>query len=152
MNNGLDFRSRTGAQQEAARLKANRGQLVFHLFKGSFTAAVFIDFLRRLSRQNDQPVFLIVDSQPVHRSARVKKWLEKNSARLRLFFLPGYCPELNPDELVNQDVNANALGRRRPATQAEMMADARSYLRSTQRMRHIVRNYFNHPDVSYAAA
>jgi transposase len=130
----------------------NRGHLVFRLFKGSFTAAVFIDFLRRLSRQNDQPVFLIVDSHPVHRSAKVKKWLEKNSARLRLFFLPGYCPELNPDELVNQDVKANALGRRRPATQTEMMAEARSYLRSTQRMPHIVRNYFNHPDVSYAAA
>jgi hypothetical protein len=33
-----------------------------------------------------------------------------------------------------------------------MMADARSYLRSNQRMPHTVRNYFNHPDVSCAAA
>jgi hypothetical protein len=33
-----------------------------------------------------------------------------------------------------------------------MMADARSDLRSTQRMPYIVRNYFDHPDVSYAGA
>jgi hypothetical protein len=33
-----------------------------------------------------------------------------------------------------------------------MMSDARSYLRSTRRMPHIVRNCFNHPDVSCAAA
>jgi len=66
--------------------------------------------------------------------------------------LPGYSPDLNPDELLNQDVKSNAVGRRRPANQQEMMATVRSYLRSTQRQPHIVRNYFNQEDVRYAAA
>jgi len=116
-------------------------------------ASTVSDVIRKVLEQPKvAELIVIIDSHPVQRSAKVKQWLEKNSARLRLFFLPGYCSELNPDELVYQDVKANALGRRRPATHAEMMADARFYLPNTQRIPHIVRNYFNHPDVSYAAA
>lgn len=40
--------------------------------------------------------------------------------------------ELNPDELLNHDIKANAVGRQRPKNQAEMIANIRSYLRSTQ--------------------
>lgn len=130
----------------------NRGKMAFRVFKGAFEARVFLDFLRRLCRQARRFVFLIVDGHPVHRSAVVKKWLAKNSRRMRLFFLPGYCPELNPDELLNQDVKSNALGRRRPATLHQMVSDLRAYLRSTQRMPSIISNFFKHPDVHYAAA
>jgi hypothetical protein len=69
-----------------------------------------------------------------------------------MFRLPGYSPDLNPDELLNQDVKTNAVGRRRPGSQDEMISDVRSYLRSTQKQPHIVRSYFNHEDVRYAAA
>ncbi len=68
-----------------------------------------------------------------------------------MFFLPGYSPELNPDELLNQDVKTNALGRRRPENQSVMIHDIRSYLRSTQRQPAIVRNYFHEKHVAYAA-
>jgi hypothetical protein len=68
------------------------------------------------------------------------------------FFLPGYSPELNPDELLNQDVKSNALGRQRPRYQGEMMHLVRTYLWSTQRRPDIVRNYFREKHVAYAAA
>ena len=70
---------------------------------------------------------------------------------LRLHFLPGYSPELNPDELLNQDVKSNAVGRQRPTTAAEMISNVRGYLRSTQRRPDIVRNYFNEEHVRYAS-
>jgi hypothetical protein len=54
--------------------------------------------------------YLIVDGHPVHRSAEAKKFVAENAKRLRLIRLPGYCPELNPDELLNQDVKTTALG------------------------------------------
>jgi transposase len=34
----------------------------------------------------------------VHRSKAVKQFAASTNGRLRLFFLPGYAPELNPDE------------------------------------------------------
>jgi len=129
----------------------NRGQLAFMVFKERFTAAVCLRFLRRLVRQARRKVFLIVDRHPVHRSAKVKRWLAANPKKIALFLLPGYSPELNPDEFLNQDVKSNALGRQRPANQTEMIAGLRSYLRSTQRQPELVKSYFHAEPVRYAA-
>jgi transposase len=129
----------------------NRGQLAFMVFKKRFTADVMIDFMRRLIRHSPQKVFLIVDGHPVHRSRKVTRWIEKHHKQIRLFRLPGYSPELNPDELLNQDVKSNALGRQRPRDQQEMIGQVRSYLRSTQRQPDIVKRYFEEENVAYAA-
>src|SRR5262249_32665243 len=79
----------------------NRGRLAFMVFKVRFTARVMVEFLGRLLRHAKRKVFLILDGHPVHRSRTVKEWLKENQARIRLFLLPGYSPELNPDELLN---------------------------------------------------
>jgi len=129
----------------------NRGQLAFMVFKARFTALVFMTFLRRLLRHSGQPVFLIVDGHPVHRSRRVQQWVAAQGTRLHLFFLPGYSPELNPDEYLNNDVKSNAVGRQRPHNAVELIANVRGYLRSTQRQPKKVRRYFHHSDVRYAA-
>jgi transposase len=129
----------------------NRGRLAFMVFKERFTAAVCIRFLRRLVRQAHRKPFLILDRHPVHRSAKVKRWLAANHQQIALFLLPGYSPDLNPDEFLNQDVKSNALGRRRPANQIEMIAGVRSYLHSTQRRPEIVQSYFHADSVRYAA-
>jgi len=128
----------------------NRGHMSFMVFKRRFTTPVFVEFLERLVRQVGK-AFLIVDGHPVHRSAGVKRWLAQHAKELRLFYLPGYSPKLNPDELLNQDVKSNAVGRRRPADQQEMLANVRGYLRSTQKQPHIVRNFFHEQNVRYAA-
>jgi len=129
----------------------NRGELSFMVFKENFNGTVFIKFVRRLLRLRRRKLLLIVDRHPVHRSAEVQRWLARHAARLELFFLPGYSPDLNPDEFLNQDVKSNALGRQRPATRAEMINGVRSYLRSTQRQPEIVKSYFQATSVRYAA-
>ena len=131
----------------------NRGELAFMVFRENFTVPVFVRFLRRLVRHSGgQKVFLIVDRHPVHKSREVTRWLAARADQIALFLLPGYSPELNPDELLNQDVKTNALGRRRPGDLAEMMGDARAYLRSTQKQPGLVRRYFQERHVRYAAA
>jgi len=129
----------------------NRGQLRFMVFCERFTGRVFIRFLRRLTRATQRVVYLIVDGHPVHKSRLVKGYLRDHAAEIRLFLLPGYSPELNPDELLNNDVKANAIGRRRPHNLAEMKHGARSYLRGRQRQPQVVRNYFTEEHVRYAA-
>lgn len=129
----------------------NRGRLNFMVFRERFRVDVFADFMKRLVRQAKGKAFLIVDGHPVHRSRRAKRWLKANAHRIRLFFLPGYSPELNPDEVLNQDVKTNAVGRRRARTQSELMTHLRGYLRSRQKQPRIVKSYFTEKHVRYAA-
>lgn len=129
----------------------NRGRLYFMVFKSRFVASVFVGFLWRLCGQIRRPIYLIVDSHPVHRSLSVRQEVEGLRSTLKLFFLPGYSPELNPDEYLNQDVKSNAVERKRPKTQHEMMSNVCGYLRSTQRIPRIVRSYFQANSVQYAA-
>jgi transposase len=130
----------------------NRGTLRFMAFRGRFLTDLFVKFLERLVKDVGRRVYLIVDGHPVHKARRVKRWLEENEERIRLFFLPTYSPELNPDEMLNNDVKANAVRRRRATTLPEMMSDVRVYLQSTQKRPDIVRSYFWAESVRYAAS
>ncbi len=129
----------------------NRGHLAFVVFHGKFDGRLFVEFMQRLLRQAAGKAHLIVDHHPVHRSIVAKGFVEANNEQLRLIRLPGYCPELNPDELLNQDVKTNALGKSRPANRAEMMAGVRSHLHRRQRQPQIIRNLFQEKHVRYAA-
>ena len=128
----------------------NRGTLRFMVFHERFSAKVYISFLKRLVKDVRRKVYLIVDRHPVHRSRKVKGWLIKNQRCLKIFFLPRYSPELNPDEMLNQDVKSNAVGRRRPHTKIEMIRNVRSYLHSRQRQPELVKKYFREEHVRYA--
>jgi transposase len=129
----------------------NRGTLRFMVFKKRFAMPVLLAFLRRLLRSVKGKVFLILDGHPVHHGKMVQRWLAAQQGRIALFFLPGYSPELNPDELLNQDVKSHA-GRQRPADQKQMMRSLRRRLRSTQKQPAKVRRYFHEEHVAYAAA
>jgi transposase len=82
---------------------------------------VFIDFLNRLHKQVGGRVVVILDSHPVHKSAYVRRWMKGTNGEMELYFLPGYSPELNPDEYLNNDVKTNAQGTERPRNQTEMI-------------------------------
>ena len=128
----------------------NRGKLRFMVFKKRFQSRIFTAFMDRLCKDAKRRVYLIVDRHPVHRSAAVRKWLEKNAHRIRMFYLPSYSPQLNPDEILNQDVKTNAVGRKKPHTQPEMMGNIRGYLHSRQRRPGVVMKYFDEEHVRYA--
>lgn len=131
---------------------SNRGQLQFMIFRKNFNNAVCLKFLRRLLKNNRGKVVLIWDSHPVHRSAAVAEFVAANTARLRVYFLPTYSPDLNPDELVNNDVKSNALGRKRPRTQKQMIRHIRSHMQMRQNDPALVRRFFHEESVRYAAA
>jgi len=146
---------RTGKRFRVNMLSAisNQGLLRFRLFVGSFNGAVFIDFLRRLLRDcGGRKVHLIVDGHPVHRAKLVSAWVGRHAERIELHFLPGYSPELNPVELLNHDVKANAAGRRRPRSAGELRQELHGYLRRRQRQPEILVGFFDYPTTRYAAA
>lgn len=130
---------------------SNEGHMYFKVFAERFTTQVFLDFLKRLARECGRPIRLIVDGHPVHRSKAVKKWLAAQNGKMQLVQLPGYSPELNPDEMVNQDVKGNAVRRKRPHNKKELLSNVRSYLRSRQGKPELVQRYFQGKHVRYAS-
>jgi transposase len=146
---------RTGKRFRVNMISAvsNAGMLRFRLFTGSFSGPVFLDFLRRLLRDcGGRKVHLIVDGHPVHRAKAVSAWVGRHVDQIELHFLPGYSPELNPVELLNHDVKANAAGRRRPRSAEELHAELHGYLRRRQCQPAVVVRFFDHPTTRYAAA
>ena len=129
----------------------NRGAVAFRVFQGRFTAPAFIDFLRRLLQHAPGKLVVIVDGHPVHRARRVQAFVREHAARLRLVRMPGYCPELNPDELLNQDVKTNAVGKSRPTDRAGLLQAVRRHLHRRQKQPHVIRALFRERHVRYAA-
>ena len=131
----------------------NRGTMSFMVFTGKFSAPVFTLFLSRMIRHHaDQKIFLIIDRHPVHRSKKVREWLENHKENIEIFFLPAYSPELNPDELLNNATKQGVAGKVRASNREELTASMRSYLRSTQRRPKRVRSFFEGKHVTYARA
>jgi len=129
----------------------NKGALAFMVFQGKFKAPVFVEFMKRLLKQIDGRIYLIVDGHPVHKSGTATRFAANHSSRLRLIRMPGYCPELNPDELLNQDVKTNGLGKSRPTNRTELMATVRSHLYRRQKQPQVITNLFREKHVRYAA-
>lgn len=130
-----------------------KGEMRFMVFEGKLDAAQFIEFLQRLLHKAENPVFLIVDGHPVHKSKVVKNWVQEINTdrdRIRLFFLPPYSPELNPDELVWNHVKNHGLGRAAYSGDKQLRRLAYRRLFSLQRRPAIIRSFFQHPETKYA--
>jgi transposase len=129
------------------------GTLRFMVLEGTLTAPRFVEFCKRLLHDSrDRPVFLILDGHPVHRSKAVKSFAVKTEGRLRLFYLPGYSPELNPDEWVWKNVKHDRVGEARVSSKDELKAVAVRALRRLQRLPQLVRGFFQDPHLRYITA
>jgi len=146
--------TRTGKRFGCSMISSisNQGQLRFMVYRERFTAEVFLKFLKRLIKSIPGKVFLIVDNLSVHKAKKVRDWLEENSDQIRIFYLPPYSPELNPDELLNNDVKSNAVRQKSPRNSEEQMSNLRGYLRKIQKIPWKVINYFKAKSVRYAMA
>ena len=144
---------RTGGRNSVNMLSAvnARGELRFMLVKGRVNGDVFAGFLRRLMHNAERPVFLILDGHSIHRSRPVSDFVARQEGRLRLFFLPPYSPELNPDEQVWNSVKHHGVGKAVLQGAADLRRFVLVRLRSLQRLPWTVRMFFLTPDTQYAA-
>jgi transposase len=128
-----------------------RGDFRFMCVKGRVSAKVVVTFLRRLLHGTIRPVFLILDGHPTHKAASVRKFVDSTQGRLRLFLLPPYSPELNPDEHVWNDLKNNGIGKKVITGPDQMKRDVISHLRFLQKSPARVRSFFQAPTTVYAA-
>jgi transposase len=126
-----------------------KGALRFAVYDETFTAKLFIDFCKRLMHDTDGPVYLIVDGHPTHRARATKQFVASTQGRLKLFCLPGYAPELNPDEWVWKNVKHDQIARRGVASKDDLKVKAIGALRRLQKLPHLVRGFFADPHLRY---
>lgn len=86
---------------------SNQGKAHFMFYREKMTAQTLIEFMERLIRNNDRKVYLILDNLRVHHAKVLEGFLSEKAAFIKLFFLPSYSPDLNPDEYLNRDLKAN---------------------------------------------
>lgn len=146
--------SSTGARFGANLISAisAQGQLRFMVTKGRVTAAVFIEFLRRLLVKAPGPIFLIVDGHPTHKAKSVRRFVEAQQGKLELYYLPPYSPELNPDEYVWNDLKNNGLGRKMLTSPTQLRQLTLAHLRRLQKLPALITSFFHTPTTRYAIA
>ena len=144
----------TGARHSVNLISAvtAQGALRFAAYAGTFTSTTFIDFCQRLLHDSDRPVFLVVDGHPTHRSRAVQDFVASTNGRLRLFLLPGYSPELNPDEWVWKNIKADRVGRAGVTGADDLKAKAVSALHRLQKLPHLIRGFFADSNLRYITA
>jgi transposase len=75
------------------------GKLYMKEQERAFKGEDVVRFLKHLMRQIPGKLLIIWDGSPIHRGGAVKEFLAGGAAsRVRLEQLPGYAPDLNPDE------------------------------------------------------
>jgi hypothetical protein len=74
--------------------------------------------LKRLIKDALQKGFLIVDILRVHHSNEVRKWVEKHTDEIEIFYLPPYNTGTKSDEYLNQGVNTS-LGSKKNANRSD---------------------------------
>jgi transposase len=128
-----------------------KGSMRFMVVAGRMNGERFMAFLKRLIHNAGRPIFLVVDGHPSHRAKIVTQFVESTEGRLQLFFLPGYSPQLNPDEFVWKYVKHQKVGRQTVTDKADLTVKVMRCLRSLQKLPALVRSFFRAPAVAYAA-
>lgn len=142
---------RPGQRQSISAASAvnAKGAFWFCTYEGALNAELFVTLLKTMMRYRRRPVHLVLDSLPAHKKACVREYVESTKGKLTLHFLPGYAPDLNPDELVWSHVKRTGVARR-PLRQGERLQEkVIEQLTEIQDRPDLVRSFFNAPTVAY---
>ena len=142
---------RPGQRQSISAASAvnAHGGFWFCTYSGALKAELFVELLQQMMKSRRKPVHLVVDGLPAHKKACVKEYIAATNGRLTMHFLPGYAPDLNPDELVWSHVKRTGIARR-PLRKGESLREKiEQQLATLQKMPHLVRSFFNTPSVAY---
>jgi len=142
---------RPGQRQSISAASAvnSKGAFWYCTYEGGLTAELFVALLKKMMRRRVTPVHLVVDGLPAHKTALVKDYVASTKGLLTLHFLPGYAPELNPDELVWSHMKRTGVARA-PLRKGDRLSDkVKEQLALIKTMPQLVRSFFKAPTVAY---
>jgi len=133
----------------AASAVNSKGGFWFATYQGGMSAELFVEMLKQIMRDRRRPLYLILDSLPAHKAKLVSDYVKGTKGKLKFFFLPGYAPELNPDELVWSYMKRTGSAKRPLALNESLQERVEADLINIQNNPGLVRSFFKAPDVAY---
>ena len=126
-----------------------RGDFWYEVYTERLNRQSFLRLLTNFLRRRRDRVFLVLDKHPAHIARDVAAFVQSKKGRLEFHFLPGYAPELNPDEFVWNHLKLNGVSkkplRRGESLRRRVVADLGNLKRDRRRLRSI----FQAPSVAY---
>ena len=144
---------RPGQRQSISAASAvnSKGAFWFETYEGGLTGELFVTLLKNMMSERERPVHLVIDGLPAHKKSVVKQYVAETGGRLTLHFLPGYAPDLNPDELVWSHAKRTGVARN-PLRRGEKLKDrVDAKLQEVAAAPELVRSFFRHPSVAYVS-
>lgn len=129
-----------------------RGAFWYSVYTGRLNAALFVAFLKQFLRHRPRPIFLVVDRHTAHRAASVAQYIQSLKGRLELHFLPGYAPELNPDEFVWNHIRQHGTSKTPLKQNESLYTRMDNDLKALKNSPSMVRSFFFAPSVAYTMA
>jgi len=125
------------------------GAFWYNVYTGRLNAHQFIAFLKDFLRYRRRPVFLVVDRHPAHIAKLVAEYVQSLRGRLELHFLPGYAPDLNPDEFVWNHLRQKGVSKTPLRQNESLRARVEADLAAIHADPPLVRSFFRAPSVAY---
>lgn len=133
----------------AASAVSAKGAFWYVTYQGGLNGALFVTLLRRLMRGRRRSLHLVVDGLPAHKTRAVRDYVDELDGKLTLHFLPGYAPDLNPDELVWSYAKRTGNARRPLQKGESLQARVHAQLANIRSQPALIRSFFRHPSVAY---
>jgi transposase len=105
----------------------------FRLFPGAIGSREVVIFLSHLLRHIRRRLLVIWDSPNIHKGRLIWEFLAGKHPLIKVEFLPGYAPELNPVEYIWGHLKKHEIPNLCPKDFAELGYHARSALRRMRR-------------------
>lgn len=142
---------RPGQRQSisAASAVSAHGAFWYATYQGALTGELFVDLLKSMMQGRKRPVKLVVDGLPAHKKAIVKEYVLSTEGMLSLHFLPGYAPDLNPDELVWSYAKRTGVARSPLKAGESLQCRVETQLQHMASDTALIKSFFRHPSVSY---
>jgi transposase len=144
----------SGQRQSANAISAVSplGAFWYKVFTGRLNGTLFLKFLKAFLKNRRRPIFLVLDRHPAHRAKLIANFIQQLGGRLELHFLPGYAPDLNPDEFVWNHMRHKGTAKRPLLRNESLRTRLEEDLSSIKRDRRLLRSFFNAPSVAYVIA
>jgi transposase len=112
---------------------SGRGGFRYRVQLDYFSQETFRAFLMAFRASTDGYLIFILDGAPYHKGEAITDFVEDPRNEMGLYYLPGYSPELNPQEHVWKVFRKQHTHNRCFTSTAETLEAARSGFRSLQR-------------------
>lgn len=141
----------SGKRQSVSAISAvnARGAFWYEIYTERLNAIGFIERLRSFLRGRKSRVFLVLDRHPAHIAKVVAQYVHSLRGRLELHFLPGYAPELNPDEFVWNHLKRQGVAKKPLRRDESLRSRVQADLAAIRSNPALVRSFFHAPSVAY---